>query len=188
MLSWLARYADWLHLQWPAGTVEQLPRVDDRYRTNVDGVYVVGDLAGVPLLKFSLDSGTKAVRDLVDGGLDPVDAEADGAPDGDAVPYDVAILGAGASGMAAARACERHGLAYVVLEAQRRFATIKDFQKGKPIYTYPNDMTPAGDLQVSADVKEALVDELEAQTEDLASARRRGRSRRAHRRRPRGGH
>jgi thioredoxin reductase/ferredoxin len=161
MTNWLARYADWLHLQWPDGTVEKLPRVDEHFRTNVDGVYVVGDLAGVPLLKFSVDGGARAVQDIVARGIDPVEPEdADG-------PYDIVILGAGASGMAAAREAEKSGLSFCVLEAQRRFATIKDFQPGKPIYTYPKEMTPAGDIHVEADVKEKLVEELERQTADV---------------------
>ncbi|MFP4229287.1 MAG: NAD(P)-binding domain-containing protein, partial [Salinivenus sp.] len=158
VLHSLQRYADWLHLQWPAGTVEQLPRVDEHFRTNVDGVYVVGDLAGVPLLKFSVDGGVNAVRDIV---------RQERVADPQAEAYDVVILGAGASGMAAAREAEEKGLSYCVLEARRRFATIHDFQKEKPIYTYPNDMTPAGDLQVTADVREALIEELEAQTQDI---------------------
>ena len=157
----LARYADWLHLQWPAGTTESLPRVDDRFRTNLDGVYVVGDLAGVPLLKFSVDGGARAVQDILAQGIEPVEPETE---DG---PYDVVIIGAGASGMAAAREAEKSGLSYCVLESQRRFATIRDFQEGKPIYTYPKEMTPASDIRVEADVKEALVDELEAQTNDI---------------------
>jgi len=161
MIGLVKEYANWLHLQWPAGEVEKLPRVDDRYRTNLDGVYVVGDLAGVPLLKFSLDSGVRAVRDIVEQGIERT------SPPDSSGPYDVAILGAGASGMAAAREAERQGLSYCVLESQRRFATIKDFQKRKPIYTYPQRMTPEGDVQVSATVKEELVDELEAQTEGI---------------------
>ncbi len=167
MANLLHRYAHWLHLKYPGGSVETLPRVDEHFRTNVPGVYVVGDLAGVPLLKFSLDGGTKAVRHIVQEG--GVGEETDGQETGGAV--DVAILGAGAAGMAAARECRRQGLACTVLEASRRFATIKDFQQGKPIYTYPQEMTPAGELTVSAPVKEALVDELEAQTEDLAVRR-----------------
>lgn len=161
MLNAFARYADWLHLQWPAGTPEKLPKVDDHFRTNVDGVYVVGDLAGVPLLKFSVDGGARAVQDIVTQGIDPVE------PTGEDGPYDVVIIGAGASGMAAARKAKQNGLSYCVLESQRRFATIKDFQAGKPIYTYPKEMTPESDIEVTAQVKEELVDELEAQTQDI---------------------
>ena len=158
----LARYARWLHLDYPGGTVETLPRVDERFRTNVEGVYVIGDLAGVPLLKFSMDGGARVARQIgeeLDGA-----SRGDGAADG---AVDVAILGAGAAGMAAAKECRRQGLSFEVLEANRRFATVKDFQNGKPIYTYPQQMTPAGDLRATAPVKEELVDELEAQTTDI---------------------
>ena len=159
MFRWLKSYANWIHLQFPGGEVEQLPRVDENYETNVPGVYVVGDLADVPLLKFSLDGGVKAIRHIAeDSGLEPSANDE---------LYDVVILGAGASGMAAAREAKKQGLSFVVLEAKQRFATIKDFQRQKPIYTYPEAMTPAGDLQVSAPVKEELVDELEAQTSDI---------------------
>jgi len=157
----LKQYAEWLHLQWPAGPVEQLPRVDENFQTNVDGVYVVGDLAGVPLLKFSVDGGTRAVRHIVSEGIDGR------RPEDEDGPYDVVIIGAGASGMAAAREAEKKGLSYCVLESQRRFATIKDFQPGKPIYTYPKEMTPEGDIQIQSKIKEELVDELEAQTHDI---------------------
>src|SRR4051812_48346056 len=58
----LARYARWLHLKWPAGTVEPLPRVNPDGTTNVPGLYIVGDLTGIPLLKFSSDTGAKAAR------------------------------------------------------------------------------------------------------------------------------
>ena len=40
-----------------AGTVEQLPEIREDGSTRVPGVYVSGDLTGIPLLKFALDSG-----------------------------------------------------------------------------------------------------------------------------------
>ena len=65
----LRRYADWLHLRWPAGTVESLPVLEHDGATSVPGVYVAGDLTGVPLLKLSIDSAkrgycTRAGREL----------------------------------------------------------------------------------------------------------------------------
>src|SRR5687768_6551605 len=58
------RYARWLHLQWPAGRVEKLPWTDEPGRASLAGVYVVGDLSGVPLLKMAADGGARAVRHL----------------------------------------------------------------------------------------------------------------------------
>ena len=56
----LASYVRWLHTGWPAGTVEKLPEVNEDGTTRVPGVRVVGDLTGVPLLKFSADTGARA--------------------------------------------------------------------------------------------------------------------------------
>ncbi|HKO21086.1 MAG TPA: iron-sulfur cluster-binding protein, partial [Candidatus Eisenbacteria bacterium] len=76
----IARYTRWLHTRWPAGTVEPLPESRHDGSTSVPGVYVVGDLTGIPLLKFSLDTGARAVervaseleseREATDGLLD----------------------------------------------------------------------------------------------------------------------
>lgn len=152
-----SRYLRWLHTQWPAGTVEKLPEVGLGGRTNVPGVRIVGDLTGIPLLKFSADSGARAVQEIL---AEPAFAAARGKDSG---VLDLAIIGGGVSGISAAMEAKKAGLNVTLYEAARAFATIKDFPKGKPIYTYPMDMTPAGELRFHAQVKEPLVDELEAQ-------------------------
>src|SRR5205809_7591096 len=67
--------------------------------------------------------------------------------------------------MAAAIETKRLELSFETLKAAEPFSTLVNFPTAKPIYTYPRAMKPAGDLQVNADVKEALVEELKAQTE-----------------------
>ncbi len=120
------------------------------------GVRVVGDLTGVPLLKFSADTGARAVQAIV--------GEADFQKrKGAAGVVDLAIVGGGVSGIAAAIEAEEAGLSYVVFEASAEFSTIVNFPTKKPIFTYPTEMTPAGSLQLTAAVKEALLDELESQ-------------------------
>ncbi len=160
MIDLLRRYARWLHTGWPAGTVEKLPAVGKDGSTNVPGVYVTGDLTGVPLLKFSSDTGARAVRAIVaDKGFQS--RPRGGGHGGDAV-LDLAIVGAGVSGMAAALEARSAGLSFEVLEAAEPFSTIANFPRAKPIYTYPTEMTPAGDLQFSArsEIKEGLLEEL----------------------------
>ena len=156
----IQRYYHWLHGQWPAGVVETLPAVGEGGVTNVAGVRIVGDLTGIPLLKFSADSGARAVQAIL--------AEPDFTPGagGDGV-LDLAIVGGGISGYAAAKEAEEAGLRFALFEAQEPFATIANFPKGKPIYTYPTEMVPAGELQVSAQVKEDLLDELHRQTDEI---------------------
>jgi thioredoxin reductase/ferredoxin len=76
---------------------------------------------------------------------------------------DLAILGAGVSGLAAAVEARRLGLSFTVLESAAPLSTLASFPPGKPIYTYPSDWNPAGALQVKAVVKEELIRELETQ-------------------------
>jgi hypothetical protein len=146
--SLVARYTRWLHTQWPAGTVEPLPEVREDGATAVSGLYVAGDLTGIPLLKFSADTGARVVAD------DRIRPRVPGpAPRTRNETFDLAIVGGGVAGMAAALEAKKLGLAFVVIESSRPFATIANFPVAKPIYTYPADMTPAGDLKVTAAVK-----------------------------------
>jgi thioredoxin reductase/ferredoxin len=173
VLGLISRYARWLHTGWPAGRVEPLPVVGADGRTNVPGVFVCGDLAGVALLKFALDTGARAARRIAAD----LAHEPPASPD---VP-DLIILGAGVSGMAAAVEAGRRGLTFEVLEASEAFTTLVNFPRAKPIFTYPKAMTPEGGLQVSATVKEALVEELQEQVTRAGVAVRTGRAERIER-------
>ena len=104
MLSLLKRYSHWLHTQWPAGPVEKGPAISEGGSTALKGVRIVGDLTGVPLLKFSADSGAKAVQAI----LQEPDFTAQDHPKGQ--DYDLVIIGAGVSGISAAieAKMERH--------------------------------------------------------------------------------
>ncbi len=150
----ITRYTKWLHTQWPAGTVEKLPVSGDEGVTNLPGVRIVGDLTGIPLLKFSSDTGASAVRAI----LREPDFQK-----GDGEVLDLAIIGAGVAGVSAAIEARKAGLRFIVIEATQVFSTVVNFPKAKPIYTYPTEMKLEGGLQFTADVKEALLEEMEAQ-------------------------
>lgn len=156
------RYVHWLHTQWPAGVVEKLPYVREDSTTNVPGFYITGDLTGIPLLKFASDKGARAVRHIVADSAFQKSSE-ETKRKGEEI-YDVAIIGGGVSGMAAALEAETSGLRYILFEAAEPFATIANFPKAKPIFTYPTDMTPAGGLQFKATVKEPLLEDLRQAT------------------------
>ena len=158
----IASYTRWLHTQWPAGTVEHAPEAQPDGSTNVAGLYIVGDLTGVPLLKFSADTGTRAVMTIeADPGFKDRDTS-------DESVVDVAIVGGGVSGFAAAKEAKKRGLSFVVVEAAQPFATIANFPKKKPIFTYPTEMVPAGDLQFNekSEIKEGLLEDMIEQTID----------------------
>ena len=160
MFALLRQYTHWLHTRWPAGTIEKLPEVDQHGMSNIPGLYIVGDLTGIPLLKFSADTGARAVQHIA------ADAQFQRARQSGGDVLDIAIVGAGVSGMAAALEACQQGLSFAVFEATEGFSTVVNFPRGKPIYTYPTDMEPAGQLRFGAEVKESLVAELKAQTLD----------------------
>lgn len=157
----IERYTKWLHTQWPAGTVEKLPVSGPDGVTAQPGVRIAGDLTGIPLLKFSSHTGAQAVRAIL--------KEADfakpetGYRKPESGLLDLAIIGAGVAGISAAIEAKKAGLNFAVFEATEIFSTVVNFPKGKPIYTYPTEMKLEGGLQFSADVKEALVAEMEEQ-------------------------
>ena len=157
MVKLIKRYMDWLHLGVPSGGVEKLPRVDEFGETNVKGVYVVGDLAGVPLLKISVNTGVAVVGRIAgELGTDVGSNEE---------IYDVVIVGGGVAGVAAGIEAKKKGLRYCVVESGELFSTIVNFPKGKPIFTYPTDLAVKGDLQFheKSDVKEGLLEDLQEQ-------------------------
>ncbi|MDP9292153.1 MAG: NAD(P)-binding domain-containing protein, partial [Verrucomicrobiota bacterium] len=161
MISLLRRYTHWLHTCWPAGVVEKLPEADENGVTNLPGVRIVGDLTGIPLLKFSSKTGAEAVREILN---DPESANRQSAiGNRQSDSLDLAIIGGGVSGVSAAIEAKKARLNFRIFEATQPFSTVANFPKAKPIYTYPTELKLDGGLQFTTDVKEALLDEMEAQ-------------------------
>ena len=153
----LSRYTHWLHTQWPDGIVEKLPEINSDGTTNIPGIRIVGDLTGIPLLKFASKSGADAVHEILKE-PDFLFKKSD-----EPELLDLAIIGGGVSGISAAIEARKSGMNFQLFEASEVFSTIKNFPKGKPIFTYPDAMKLEVGLQVTATVKEALLDEMEAQ-------------------------
>lgn len=160
MLQAVVRYARWLHTGWPAGGVEPLPVVNDDGSTNVPGVWVVGDLTGVPLLKLSAAGGARVVRRIAERLKS----------DRERSINDLIIVGAGVSGASAALEARRLGLKFRLLEAGVPFDTIVNFPVGKPIYTYPRGEPSGSELRFRDEVhpREVLLEDLREQSSGLA--------------------
>ena len=87
--------------------------------------YVVGDLTGIPLLKFSLDTGARAVERVA--------AELETERKSTDSLLDLVIIGAGVSGVAAAIEAKRRHLSYQLLEARDASCSSQnaEFHSGK---------------------------------------------------------
>ncbi len=153
----ITAYLKWLQKDNPTGTVDKFPELRGGFETSVPGIYCVGDLTGIPLIKLASESGYALIEKLV------ADEAFKKAMDANADPerYDLVIVGAGPAGVAACLRAGEQGLRHVVIEASQPFNTVHNFPAGKPIYvTPPGDMK--SDLKFSDGTKESLLDELDA--------------------------
>jgi thioredoxin reductase len=123
----------------------------------VPGIFVAGDLTGVPLIKNAISQGDRAVR-RIHQTLRRGGASAD---------VDVLVVGAGPAGLSAALRAKALGLSCAVLEQSTVAASIKSFPRGKIVHDPPISLPVEGDLWLAEATKEELV----AQWERIVRAR-----------------
>jgi len=154
-------YFDWLQKDNPTGTVDRLPELHDSYETNIPGMYCVGDLRGIPLIKLAAESGHELL-----GHLEADERFQQQRKTRDEDRYDLVIVGAGPAGLSAALRAQKLGYRFVVLETARAFNTIKGFPAGKPIYVTPADPPMESELRFEDGTKETLLEQLNATISD----------------------
>ena len=96
MASIISKYFNWLQKDAPAGEVERYPEINENGETSVKGIYIVGDLTGIPLLKLAAESGKKVISTI----LNDQDFQKHKSSNKDDEIYDLVIIGAGPAGIA----------------------------------------------------------------------------------------
>jgi NosR/NirI family nitrous oxide reductase transcriptional regulator len=151
-------YFNWLQKDVPVGEVEKYPEIDASGETTVKGIYVIGDLTGIPLLKLAAKSGTQMIRQFQEDSkfqdLRKIKKKE---------ILDFVIVGAGPAGIAAGLEALKHNYEFKILESAKAFNTICNFPKGKPIYAEPEGIEQISDLKINDGVKETLIEELHQQ-------------------------
>lgn len=122
------------------------PRIgDDLMALDVSGVYLAGDVTGLPLIKNAIVQGQRAVEQL-----------AAALPTHD-LPLDVLIVGAGPAGISAALEAKSRGLRYAVIEQGGVAQSIRSFPRGKLVFAQPLELPLAGKLWLQESTKEELL-------------------------------
>ena len=180
--TWLRSKADAV-LQSGNGETQR-PIIRKHNESNVRDMFLIGDLAGAPVIKMAMAQGVEVIDHIAslrnaktNSPLRKVvqrlcpkcfrnSAEDAGVCDGcgSALPirdvpevYDVLIAGAGAAGLNAALQCRERGLSCVVIEKGRIANTIENFPEGKWIYAEPDDRPAKGKLWLDGATKEDLI-------------------------------
>jgi putative YpdA family bacillithiol system oxidoreductase len=122
-----------------------LPRIQENFETNVPGLYVVGELGGMGLIRNAFEQGRQCIEGLP-------------APGGDSDVLDVLIVGCGPAGLSCALEAARRGLSYVVLEKDGVGGTVLNYPRKKLVMTEPVQLTAGVRMDKRSFVKEELLD------------------------------
>ena len=159
MVSFISKYFNWLQKDAPTGEVERYPEINENGETSVKGIYIAGDLTGIPLLKLAAESGKKIISTITDN----PDFQKRKSDVNNREIYDLVIIGAGPAGISAGIEAANQNLKFTIIESAQKFNTIVNFPKGKPIYAEPVDYNQQSVLKINDGTKESLLEELENQ-------------------------
>ena len=134
----------------PEPSYPDLPYVDAHGESNVPGIHVTGELAGVPLVKLGLNAGHRMVQRLA--------SELSGAGATEPDVLDLVIVGSGSSGFAAAVAAQDLGLRAVTLESDASANTFVTTMKGKWLFAEPEDVSLESRVWFEECTKEELLE------------------------------
>jgi thioredoxin reductase/NAD-dependent dihydropyrimidine dehydrogenase PreA subunit len=134
-----------------------LPELDTDFETSRPGVHIVGELAGMGLIKNALIQGLQVAAKL----RDRIDRQRP-TPRGVA---DVLIVGAGPSGIATAVGARAAGLSFAILEQDTVGGTIAHYPRQKLVMSEPVPLPYYGQfgrrLMSKEDLQAALADVME---------------------------
>lgn len=125
----------------------EIPYYNDQYESNIENLYIVGELGGIGLIKNAVTQAVNAVMDIVGKGKREHSLE-----------YDLLIIGAGPAGLAAALAAQEQQLRYAVLEQDEVGGSILHYPRKKLVLTSTVDLPLYGKLKASEISKEELLE------------------------------
>ena len=126
-----------------------MPRLSREFETSVPGVFIIGELGGLALIKNAVNQG----RECIDTVARRVarQARAPGI-------LDVCIVGAGPAGLSASLRAVEKGLTYVTLEQEELGGTVAKYPRQKVVMTSPVDFPMHGKFNKLEISKEKLME------------------------------
>ena len=124
----------------------ELPHISQEFESNIPGLFIVGELGGMGLIKNAVEQGKQAVNYL--------STKLKSSPKTD---YDVIIVGAGPAGIAASLTAAKNKMKYLTLEQDSLGGTVYNFPRAKIVMTAPMDLPLHGKVKLRETSKNDLL-------------------------------
>jgi len=124
----------------------ELPELNPTFETNVQGIYIAGELGGMGLIKNAVGQGKEAVDNIAKILDKSIDAE-----------YDLIIVGAGPAGISASLNAKKHNLKFLTLEQDSLGGTVFTFPRSKIVMTHAMDLPLYGKVKFKETSKSELL-------------------------------
>ncbi|MBL4575835.1 MAG: NAD(P)-binding domain-containing protein [Opitutaceae bacterium] len=123
-----------------------IPNVSPTFETNMNGIYIAGELGGMGLIRNAVEQGKQAMEHLC--GTIKNNSENE---------FDVLIVGSGPAGISASLKAKEKGAKYITIEQDSLGGTVAHFPRGKLVMTTPVDLPLYGKVNFTETTKEALL-------------------------------
>ena len=124
-----------------------IPRIRETFESNVPGLFIVGELGGMGLIRNAFEQGRQCVEGL------PQPQKHSLGPDA----LDLVIVGCGPAGLSAALTAQHLGLRMAVLEREDVGGTVRHYPRKKLVLTEPVKVPGYGKLGDREILKEDLI-------------------------------
>jgi thioredoxin reductase (NADPH) len=124
-----------------------IPVVKPNFETDVDGVFIAGELGGMGLIKNAIEQGRQAMGSIID--LTKA---------GHQNELDLVIVGAGPAGIASTLAAKEAKLKVVTVEQDSLGGTVAHFPRRKLVMTQPANLPIIGKVRFKEVSKESLIE------------------------------
>jgi thioredoxin reductase/NAD-dependent dihydropyrimidine dehydrogenase PreA subunit len=125
----------------------ELPMLTPDFETNQKGIYIIGELTGMGLIRNATMQGKQTAATIARSGRR-----------GGAGDLDVIVVGAGPAGIAAALGCMAQGLTVQIVEQSAYGGTIAHYPRAKVVMTGTLDLPGFGTVRRKTMSKEELLE------------------------------
>jgi|SRR3989339_109835 thioredoxin reductase/Pyruvate/2-oxoacid:ferredoxin oxidoreductase delta subunit len=123
-----------------------LPHINQNFETNVDGIFIAGELGGMGLIKNAVEQGKQAVENL-----------AKTLKKNHSATYDLVIIGAGPAGISASLTAKKHHLNFLTVDQDTLGGTVYTFPRQKIVMTSPMEIPLYGKVKLFETSKSELL-------------------------------